>query len=122
MSTVRVSRRFTAKPEEVFDAWLNAGQVGKWLFATPTGQMVRIDIDARTGGSFVITERRDGVDVEHTGTYFEIDRPHRLVFTFIVPKYSSDVSRVTIEIVSLGPDCELKLTHINVLPDYAKSL
>jgi hypothetical protein len=28
-------------------------------------QMVRVEIDARVGGQFVIVERRDGEDVEH---------------------------------------------------------
>ena len=62
--------------------------------------MVRVDIDARVGGSFNIT-RRDGEDVEHVGTYLEIDRPRRLVFTFGVPKFSAQVTRVRIDLKPL---------------------
>jgi uncharacterized protein YndB with AHSA1/START domain len=108
---VRVARRFTAPPERVFDAWLDAKRAGNWMFATPDGEMVRAEIDARVGGKFVFTDRRRGEDVEHTGEYLEIDRPRRLVFTFGLPKVSPDFDRVTVEIVPQGTGCELTLTH-----------
>jgi len=116
--TLRVTRRFTATPERVFDAWLDPNTAGKWLFATPTGVMVRVEIDARSGGKFVFV-RRDGEDVEHVGEYLEIDRPRRLVFTFAVPKYSSVVTRVAIDIAPTETGCELTLTHDGVLPEWA---
>ncbi|WP_224249497.1 SRPBCC family protein [Hyalangium gracile] len=116
--TVRVTRRFEASAERVFNAWLEPERARKFLFATPTGQMVRADIDARVGGSFCFVDRRSGEDVEHVGTYLEIDRPRRLVFTFGVPKYSSDNTRVTVEIVPRGTGCELTLVHEGVLTDY----
>jgi uncharacterized protein YndB with AHSA1/START domain len=115
---VRITRRFDASIERVFDAWLDAEKAGKWLFATPTGEMVRVEIDARVGGSFVITRRTDGDDVEHLGTYVEIDRPRRLVFTFWVPKFSAKQTRVTIDLRPLPKGCELTLTHEGVLPEW----
>lgn len=118
-SVLRVTRHFDAPAERVFDAWLDAATVGKWLFATPTGEMVRCEIDARVGGKFVITERRDGEDVDHTGEYLEIERPKRLVFTFAVPKYSSQSTTVTIDIAAASSGCELTLTHEGVLPEWA---
>ena len=118
---VQVTRKFSASAERVFDAWLDPHTVGKWLFATPTGKMVKIQIDARVGGSYVIVEQRDGVDVEHVGEYLEIDRPHRLVFTLKVPKYSEENTKVTVEIRVLDSGCELTLTHEGVLPDYVAS-
>jgi len=118
-AVLRVSRRFEFPAERVFDAWLDPATVSRWLFATPTGRMVRCDIDARVGGRFVITERRDGEDVEHTGEYLEIRRPRRLVFTFAVPRYSSRQTKVTLDILPSGAGCELTLTHENVLPEWA---
>ncbi len=118
---VQVTRRFSASAERVFDAWLDPNTAGKWLFATPTGKMVKVKIDARVGGSYVIVEQRDGVDVEHLGEYLEIDRPRRLVFTLKVPKYSQENTKLTIEIRALDSGCELTLTHEGVLPDYMAS-
>lgn len=117
-STVRVTRRFTASPERVFDAWLDPDKAGKFLFATATGQMVRTQIDARVGGKFALVDRRNGEDIEHVGEYQEIDRPRRLVFSFCVPKFSSDATRVAIDIVPLESGCELTLTHEGVYEDY----
>jgi len=64
-------------------------------------------------------DRRDGRDVSHVGTYLEIDRPRRLVFSFTVGGVSSDPDRVTIEIVPLATGSELTLTH-EMKPDWAE--
>ena len=117
-ASLQVVRRFEAAADRVFDAWLDPDTAKKWLFATESGQMIRVEIDPRVGGSFNFT-RRDGDDVEHVGEYLEIDRPRRLVFTFSVPKYSKQLTRVTVDIKSLESGCELTLTHDNVLPEWA---
>jgi uncharacterized protein YndB with AHSA1/START domain len=119
-ATVRVTHRFSTSAERVFDAWLDPARARKFLFTTPTGQMVRAEIDARIGGAFCFVDRRDGEDVEQSGKYMEIDRPRRLVFSFMVPKYSNEVTTVRIEIVPEGSGCVLTLTHEGVLPEWAK--
>ena len=60
-------------------------------------------------------------DVEHIGTYLEIDRPRRLVFTFGVPKFSAQMTRVSIDLKPLPTGCELTLTHEGVLPEWLES-
>jgi len=117
--TLRVTHRFMAAPERVFDAWLDPATAGRWLFATPTGTIVKVEIDARVGGKFIVV-RRDGEDVEHVGEYLEIDRPRRLAFTFAVPKFSVAMTKVTIDIAPLESGCELTLVHEGVLPEWAE--
>jgi uncharacterized protein YndB with AHSA1/START domain len=117
--TVHTTHRFAAKRERVFDAWLDAKTAGKWLFATPTGTITRCEIDPRVGGKFSIV-REDGMEIDHVGEYIEIDRPRRLVFTFGVPKFSSETTCVVVEIVANGEGSELTLTHEGVLPDYGE--
>jgi two-component system cell cycle response regulator DivK len=107
---VRVTRRFEMPAETVFDAWLLEKTVAEWLFATPGGESVRVEIEPHVGGRFVIVERRGGEDVLHTGRYEEVARPRRLAFTLQVPKYSSNSERVEIEIEPAGDGgCELIL-------------
>ena len=110
-TTLTVRHHYTASAERVFDAFLDPAKARRFMFATPTGQMVRADIEARVGGRFTFVDRRDGEDVEHVGEYLELKRPQRLVFTIQVPKYSQEIDRVSIDIVPLGTGCELTLTH-----------
>jgi uncharacterized protein YndB with AHSA1/START domain len=110
-NSARVTRQFSSSPQRAFDAWLDSKTAGKWLFATASGQIVCVEIDARVGGWFYIVERREGENVEHIGEYLEIVRPHRLVFTLSVEKYSLDFERVTVVFGPHGAGCELSLTH-----------
>lgn len=106
----RVTHHFTASAERVFDAWLDPVKARLW-FAPGLGPMTVVEIDPRVGGKFTLTQRREGEDVEHTGEYLELVRPTRLVFTWKVPKYSSDSSRIIIDIEPQGTGCLLKLSH-----------
>jgi uncharacterized protein YndB with AHSA1/START domain len=81
--------------------------------------MIGVEIEPHVGGSFVFVDRREGENIEHTGRYLEMERPRRLVFTFLVPKYSQQSTTVTIDIVPLGTGCAVTLTHAGVLPEYA---
>jgi len=82
--------------------------------------MVRAEIDPRVHGTFVFTDRRDGEDIEHTGRYVVIDRPHLLVFTFAVPKFSAQETTVTVDVHPADGGSEVTLTHEGVLPEYAE--
>jgi uncharacterized protein YndB with AHSA1/START domain len=117
---VRVTHRFSASAERVFDAWLTPAQAARFLFRTRTGNVMQCEIQPEVGGGFTVTDRRpaaDGdesvFDVVHLGKYIEIDRPHRLVFDFSVLTYGSDEpTRVTVEVQPLGPlASEVTLSH-----------
>jgi len=115
---IRISRLLPVTPERAFDAWVNPAIASRWLFATPDGQIVRCDIDARPGGAFVITDRRDGDDVAHHGTYLEIDRPRRIVFRFAVPKYSSEESTVEVRVEAVDSGADVTIETFDVPPEW----
>ncbi|MGC3965112.1 MAG: SRPBCC family protein [Rhodocyclaceae bacterium] len=108
-----IRRSFSVAPTYVFDAWFDPATLGKWLFATVDGQMKTIEVDARVGGGFRVAEQRGEVLADHAGTYLEIDRPHRLVFSFT---YQGEGERtppslVILEFAATSTGCELTLTH-----------
>ena len=107
-----VSRDVDAPPERVFDAWLDPATMGKFLFATPGGEMLKVEIDARVGGPALIVERRASGDAHHHLRYEVIDRPNRLVFLFRAdPAEEGAWTRVSIEIAASGDGSTLTLTH-----------
>ena len=113
--TVQLRRRFGATAERVFDAWLDPDRVRQWMRICAErqparGETVRIEIDARVGGTFTFVDRREGVEVAHTGQYLELDRPRRLVFTWSIPQLSPDADRVTVDVLADGEGCMLTLT------------
>ena len=107
-----ITRDFAAPPERVFDAWLDPVRARRFLFATPDGEMIACDIDARVGGTALIIERRAGGDARHRLRFEAIERPRRLVFLFSAdPADEGEWTRVTIEIVAAPRGCTLTLTH-----------
>jgi uncharacterized protein YndB with AHSA1/START domain len=119
-AAIRVRRRFALPAERVFDAWLDPGVAGRWLFATASRPMTHVRIDARVPGSFHFAERRNGARVEHSGEYVEIVPPRRLTFTLALEGRPQVATRVTVEIASRKAGCALTLTHENLPLDRAE--
>jgi len=115
--TVTVERLVAAPPAQVFDAWLDPDQAGRWLFRTTDGVLERCEIDARVGGRFRIDERRGADLAEHFGEYVELDPPRRLAFDFWT-SFSAERTRVTVSIAPDGDGSRVTLTHDGVWADY----
>ena len=126
---LRVTHRYSAPAERVFDAWLTPAQASRFLFRTRTGNVMQCMITPDVGGGFTVTDRRptaDGdesvFDVVHMGKYLEIDRPRRLVFELTVLTYTEVTTKVTVEVTPLGPQsCEVALTHEMGSSDQARA-
>lgn len=116
---LRVTHRFDAAAERVYDAFLDPERASRFLFTNGAGSISRCEIDARVGGRFTIVDHRQDGDIEHVGEYLELDRPRRIVFRFAVPQFSPNYDRITIEITPLRHGCELVLTH-ELRPEDAK--
>ena len=110
---VRVTHLYRFPPERVFDAFLDTRMIGTWMFgpALRDEEIVRLELDPRVGGSFSFVVRRQGEEINHVGTYLEIERPRRLVFTWAIEAPVTDDSRVTVDIRATHEGCELTLTH-----------
>lgn len=111
-AVVTVEREIAAPPERLFDAWLDPALAKQFLFATPDGEIVRCDIDARIGGRFLIVDRRADGDAEHHGEFLKIDRPRRISFHFRGPgTEEGEWSTVTVNFEPTATGTRLTLTH-----------
>lgn len=117
MIEARMSHRFTASPERVFDAWLDPARIRKWmgLLASDWGEfdMRRVETDARVGGRFTFSDMRPAGEAVHWGTYLEIDRPRKLVFTWFTSEEAEkeNSSVVTLTIAPDGAGCTATMVH-----------
>lgn len=81
---VRIEQIFNASRARVFDAWTRPDLLAQWY--APHGCALHIEhIDVRTGGSYHMCVRDPSFGECWTiGTYVEVVRPERLVFTAVI--------------------------------------
>ena len=108
--TLTVRREIAAPPAELFDAWLDAEKMSQWMRPMDT-ERSKVKLDARVGGEFEVIMYTPNGAVPHTGTYQEITRPRRLVFTWNSPYAGSHGSLVTVDFKPKGCGTEIVLTH-----------
>ncbi|WP_341678033.1 SRPBCC domain-containing protein [Niveibacterium sp. SC-1] len=108
---VRVTQRFTAPAERVFDAWLDPEGLTRWMFgpATREEEIARLQIDPRVGGGFSFRVRRAGTLLDHVGKYMRLERPHHIEFSWGMAGESD--SLVSVHLAPTAQGCELELTH-----------
>ncbi len=107
---VTVRREIAAPAAELFDAWLDAGKLAAWMRPLDT---IRSDVklDPRVGGEFEIVMHTPTGSVPHTGSYQEITRPRRIVFTWNSPYAGDHGSLVTVDFNAKGRSTEIVITH-----------
>jgi uncharacterized protein YndB with AHSA1/START domain len=113
--TARVTRSFDLPVGRLFDAWLETSLLSRWMFGQNVREeeIVRLSNDPRKGGRFSFVVRRQAKEIDHTGVYREISRPHRLVFTWAAVQAgkSDGESVVVLDFEPLDLGSELRLAH-----------
>jgi uncharacterized protein YndB with AHSA1/START domain len=90
------SRVVKTTPEMAFEMWTDPEHVRNWLGPRYL-EMPVCDIDLRVGGAYRFVHRApDGSEHAFHGEYREVDRPHRLVSTWVYEGMPDDVSLETI--------------------------
>jgi uncharacterized protein YndB with AHSA1/START domain len=116
-SKVTVRREIGASAKDVFDAWLDPASLAIWM--RPGGvPRSTAKVDPRVGGAFEIVMHAVEGPIRHAGIYRVIDRPKRLVFTWISPATHFTDSLVTVEFLAgrSPKTTEVVVTH-ELLPD-----
>ncbi|RAJ73720.1 uncharacterized protein YndB with AHSA1/START domain [Chitinophaga dinghuensis] len=111
--SIQVEKQFHHSAEEVFDAWTDIWKLDKWMFGPSVREeeIIHLNNDLYPGGKFSYKVKRGDQELDHVGTYLEIDRPTRLVFSWGVDIDSGDDSMVSLDIQPNDAGCLLTLTH-----------
>ncbi len=107
---VVVSREIAAPAEQLFDAWLDAESLAVWMRPGDTERST-VSVDPRVGGAFEILMHTPAKTIPHRGTYREISRPRRLVFTWNSPYAGETDSLVTVDFRPTKGATEIVITH-----------
>ncbi len=114
---LRIKRRFAASRDAIFNALTDPEALAQWF--GPEGVTVKVvSLDLRPGGAYSFEfHGSEGSFHALTGTYLEIERPKRLVATWIWGQgnYAGVETRVTYELSEVDGGTELSLTHENLM-------
>ena len=109
-TTAKVRKLFSFDRSEVFDAWLDEDAMRAFMCPHP-GHVSHAEVDAREGGAYRIDMTFGDQTMIHTGEYVEIQRPDRIVITWISPATQGQPTEVTLEFFDRDEGTELVLTH-----------
>ena len=115
-AVLRMTRTFPASRERVFDAFTQPALLRQWW--GPAGfSLPSAELDLRVGGAYRFAMQPPQGDVMYLrGTFTEIARPSRIVYTWVWEAMPAAESRVTLEFNEAEGDTEVVLTH-EPLPD-----
>ncbi|MDA0306535.1 MAG: SRPBCC domain-containing protein [Proteobacteria bacterium] len=110
---LRITRTFDAKPERVYAAFTNPGDLEKWFGPDGVNCIVHA-IDPRPGGEYSFTMRNDnGEQHPLSGVFQEVIENEKLVYTWVweTGTMAGIETRVTLEFKAVSEGTELTLTH-----------
>ena len=109
--TVQLRRRVRAGAEQIFDLWTQPELMVRWMSPFPGAVDCKATCDLRPGGAFSLVMSSQESNRQVSGTYVKIDRPRKLVFTWMGPLTNNVNTLVTVEFNPCGDETDLVLTH-----------
>jgi uncharacterized protein YndB with AHSA1/START domain len=95
---VRIERIFHAPADQVFDAWTSPEVIERWFRPASGWQRPSAEVDLRVGGRVrVVMRTPEGEPVGAGGEYTQIDRPHKLSFTWTFDDDPSNGQMIELE-------------------------
>ena len=106
-----VKRTIPAPVKTVFEAWLTADALKKFMCPADNMSVPKAEVDAKEGGKFLIVMQAGEKEMPHSGQYKRIDKYKELSFTWI-SSYTIPDSLVTLTFNALSErETELTLHH-----------
>ncbi|MBV9817399.1 MAG: SRPBCC family protein [Solirubrobacterales bacterium] len=110
-------RLVDASPDLMFAVWTEPEHLRHW-WGPRQFELVVCESDPRTGGRYRFVQRApDGQEHTFHGVYREVDRPHRLVRTFVYAGSPADESVETVTFQREGAGT--LITSQSVFPSFA---
>lgn len=109
--SVQIRRRVRATAEQIFELWTQPDLMARWMSPFPGPVDCKASSDLRPGGTFSLVMTSQDASREVSGTYVQIDRPRKLVFTWVGPLTNNVSTLVTVELTPSGDETDLVLTH-----------
>jgi uncharacterized protein YndB with AHSA1/START domain len=115
LAGVEIQRRLSVSAEKVFAAFADAGLVAQWLRPSPEVMLTVLEFDFRPGGAYRFAyDVPDGRRMIVGGTYRAIERPTRIVFSWLIEppdEHAGIDSEVTVTLLPSGNATELTIRH-----------
>ena len=104
------TREFDAPLELVFDVLTKPEHVRNW-FAAFTDEVTECSIDLRVGGGYhIVSVTQDGKECSFRGTYLEVERPTRIVATWLFEGWPDAHAVETVELHEMDGVTTLTMT------------
>ena len=114
-------RKLNAPPARVYEAWTDAAQLMQW-FGPENVTMAQAECDCRVGGHFrAVMIEDNGERHEVSGTYKEVVRHEKLVFSWAWVTTPERVSQVTVRFKEEDGGTLLTLIHEQLFDEAAKA-
>ena len=110
---ILITRAFDAPADRVFDAWTTPEQVRQW-WGSEEAPLVVCEIDLKVGGAWrYVVGYPEGKELAWHGTYHEIERPGRLVYTEVWEPFPDAESMNTMTLTEQDGTTTLSVTVLH---------
>jgi len=105
----KVTHRFRASPERVFDAFVDPALARRWQAAWlrrngESGNLTDVELDPRVGGQLILNDGHQGPHARHFGKFLVLDRPSKIAFSWMPSAAEVDDPDLVNLIIEPEPD------------------
>jgi uncharacterized protein YndB with AHSA1/START domain len=127
VSVLRLTRRFDAPRDRVFDAWTDPALLRRWRAALQGWETSLAEVELRPQGRYRLSMSDGERDYTVVGEYVEVRPPERLVYTWTwegepEEMRGSERTLVEVDFVEDGGGTEVVLRHSGFAGDRIRDL